>query len=78
MTRLVHASTPLLEADEQRAGITRQTRLKLTGAGRRVLDGQADNVMLNGVDYWIGGVHLSGRTVPWRWDEGTESLVRQG
>ena len=78
MTRLLHVSTPLLEADAQPAGITRQTRLKLSAAGRRVLDGQADNVALNGVDYWIGGVHLSGRTVPWRWHEGTESLVRQG
>jgi hypothetical protein len=33
-------------------------------------------VALNGVDRWIGGVHLRGRQVPWRWDDGTESLVR--
>jgi hypothetical protein len=32
-------------------------------------------VALNGVDRWIGGVHLTGHAVPWRWDEGTESVV---
>ena len=40
-----------------------------------MLDGGADHVALNGVDRWIGGVHLQGRAVPWRWDDGTESVV---
>ena len=39
-----------------------------------MLDGRDDHVALNGVDRWIGGVHLTGRTVPWRWDEGTETI----
>ena len=30
---------------------------------------------LNGIDRWIGGVHLRGRHLPWRWDDGTETLV---
>jgi len=34
-----------------------------------------DHVGLNGVDRWIGGVHLTGRAVRWRWDEGTESIA---
>ena len=25
---------------------------------------------------WIGGVHLRGRHVRWRWDDGTETVVR--
>ena len=37
-----------------------------------MLDGAADHVALSGVDRWIGGVHLVGREVPWRWDEGVE------
>ena len=36
-------------------------RVALTEAGRRVLDGAADHVALNGIDRWIGGVHLVGR-----------------
>jgi hypothetical protein len=24
---------------------------------------------------WVGGVHLAGPDSPWRWDEGTESIV---
>ena len=47
----------------------------LTDAGRRVLDGAEDHVALNGIDRWIGGVHLVGREVPWRWDEGVEAVV---
>jgi hypothetical protein len=32
-------------------------------------------VALNGIDRWIGGVHLSGEVARWRWDEGTESIT---
>jgi hypothetical protein len=32
-------------------------------------------VALNGIDRWVGGVHLRGPEVPWRWDEGTESIT---
>jgi hypothetical protein len=47
----------------------------LTPDGARVLAGEADFVALHGIDRWIGGVHLHGRDVPWRWDEGTERLI---
>jgi hypothetical protein len=40
----------------------------ITDDGRKVVSGEADHVSLNGIDRWIGGVHLRGRTVPWRWD----------
>jgi hypothetical protein len=72
MDRLARAPYPLLEA----AGpVSRETPVRLTDTGARVLAGDADHVALNGVDRWIGGVHLSGRRVPWRWDEGTERLT---
>ncbi len=45
-----------------------QSLVALTDIGKRVLRGKADHVELNGVDYWIGGVHLSGNQVRWRWD----------
>ena len=81
MTRLVTTPVPLLHASPVEsngavlAGVRASTRLRLSAAGRRVLDGLEDQVALNGVDRWIGGVHLSGGTAPWRWDEGIESVI---
>jgi hypothetical protein len=49
--------------------------LALTDTGRRVLSGKDDHVTLNGVDRWIGGVHLQGHRVPWRWDERQQKIV---
>lgn len=42
------------------------SRLTLTAAGERVMGGEADYIELNGIDRWYGGVHLEGRSVPWR------------
>ncbi|MDX8142228.1 hypothetical protein SK854_08905 [Lentzea sp. BCCO 10_0061] len=74
MERLAHAPVPLLTASDDR--ITGQTRLSLTGTGAEVLAGRADHVTINGVDRWIGGVHLRGSRPGWRWDEGTEAVTR--
>ena len=71
--RLARAEVPLASAG---AGtVDRDTAVALTEAGRRVLDGAADHVLLNGIDRWIGGVHLVGWDVAWRWDEGVEAVV---
>ncbi len=75
MTRLAGAPVPLLETDPADGRVAPRTRLRLTAFGRRVLAGEADHVADRGVDRWIGGVHLQGRAVPWRWDEGTEAIV---
>jgi len=45
-------------------------------ARERVLDGDLDYVRTFGIDRWIGGVHLQGHQVPWRWDDARETLVR--
>jgi hypothetical protein len=74
MDRLAAGPSPLLEVTPP-GSVDRHTGLRLTGDGARVLAGAADQVELNGVDRWIGGVHLTGRQVPWRWDDGTETLV---
>lgn len=43
--------------------------VELTDDGRRVAAGDADWVELRGgIDRWLGGVHLRGRTAAWRWD----------
>ena len=75
MTRFVSAPVPLLHVGPAAPPVQHRTRLRLTDAGRRVLDGQEDHVALNGIDRWIGGVHLKGHEVPWRWNEGTESIT---
>jgi uncharacterized protein DUF1835 len=63
MARLAEAPAPLLEADAA-APVDRHTRLRLTATGGSVLDGEQDHVALNGVDRWIGGVHLQGHENP--------------
>lgn len=42
--------------------------LRLTGKGIAVLEGRDDRVRGNGIDKWLGGVHLHGADSPWRWD----------
>ena len=46
------------------------------GARERILAGEDDFVATYGIDRWIGGVHLHGHEVPWRWDDARETLVR--
>ena len=41
---------------------------ELTETGESVLAGKLDFIDLNGVDLWLGGVHLKDNVV-WRWDE---------
>jgi hypothetical protein len=75
LARLAGGREPLVELDPPTGEVTADTRLRLTAAGGRVLRGEADNVALNGVDRWVGGVHLQGPEARWRWDEGTEAVV---
>ncbi|HEY0971390.1 MAG TPA: DUF1835 domain-containing protein [Gemmatimonadales bacterium] len=49
----------------------------LTDAGHAVLAGDADLVALRGIDRWIGGTHLHGHDVPWRWDAARGRIVAQ-
>jgi hypothetical protein len=72
ISRLARAQTPLLELEAHL--VAPDTELEVTPAGRRVLDGEVDYVRLNGIDRWIGGVHLDGEEARWRWNEGTETV----
>jgi hypothetical protein len=75
MDQMGEGPHPLLRVDPRDRPVHRTTGLRLTGSGARVLAGQADQIALNGIDRWIGGVHLQGHHVPWRWDDGTETIV---
>lgn len=48
----------------------RESRVEITDFGRKVLAGEANHVAENGIDDWIGGVHLTPDTVVFR-DGGT-------
>ena len=50
LRRLARASHPLLAEEGQ--------RYELTGMGRLVLDGKENHLHRNGIDRWLGGVHL--------------------
>src|SRR5512132_334308 len=75
VARLASGRVPLLRLDPPGGQVTAGTGLRPTAAGRRVLRGEADHVALNGIDRWVGGVHLHGGAARWRWDEGTESIA---
>jgi hypothetical protein len=67
----------LTDADWWRADAA-APRLALTDDGARVVAGEADHVELNGLDRWLGGVHLQQprgqRHGLWRWNETLLSL----
>jgi hypothetical protein len=82
MGAFLHAKVPLIETENnvniQSFAEFAKLQIRLTPAGRDVLSGSADQVALSGIDRWIGGVHLKGNTVRWRWDSKNHSLRRTG
>jgi hypothetical protein len=48
---------------------------EVTGVGHDVLAARADHAELNGIDRWIGGVHLIGHRPAWRWDPVEDCVV---
>src|SRR5262245_50082733 len=75
MDRMAEGPHPLLRLDPPGRPVAQATGVRLTATGVRVLAGEADQIARNGIDRWIGGVHLQGHHVPWRWDDGTETIV---
>ena len=67
MRRLAGGPNPLVSANPADRHANGDGSVTLTDAGRRVLEGKADQVALNGIDRWIGGVHLTPDKC-WRWD----------
>jgi hypothetical protein len=52
------------------------TRFAMTAKGESVRRWNNDFVALNGIETWLGGVHLSGREAAWRWDYQQKQLRR--
>ena len=55
---------------------TQKNEFEITDAGRQLLAGKADWIKLcGGIDRWLGGVHLTGAELLWRWDPAKKTLV---
>jgi hypothetical protein len=76
---MADAPTPVLKqsdrAEPSDAAGMLLTSFELTDDGREVLAGAQDFVVQNGIDQWLGGVHLLGPEAAWRWDRETEQLL---
>lgn len=83
---LIVAPRPLLETHGQKPPTWQDPawwhddaaapRLALTADGEAVLNGRADHVPLNGIDRWLGGVHVTAQSL-WRWDA-ERGTLREG
>jgi hypothetical protein len=78
LQRLSAARQPLLTIEGLQSGepqkahtpdFVRRAKLRLTQRGESALKGETDFVALNGIDLWLGGVHLHDGKDHWRWDE---------
>jgi hypothetical protein len=77
LDELSSGGTPLiaLETKIRERGLLADGTITLTGAGRTVLDGQADWTTMRAVDRWRGGVHLRPDGPAWRWSPDDEQIV---
>jgi hypothetical protein len=82
LKRLATAPEPLLTMSNAATatGIDFATLLnssfQITDQGKAVLRGAQDFVKTNGIDLWLGGVHLEGKEAVWRWDDGQKKLIK--
>lgn len=82
LKRLGQARDPLitisgLSAGERALQSSRfhEACFELTAVGRAVLAGERDFVDINGIDLWLGGLHLADDCA-WRWDQHKGRLTR--
>ena len=67
-------TTPVAPVPELTTDFAAQT-YSVTDVGHDVLAARADHAELNGIDRWIGGVHLQGHRPEWRWDPVEDEVV---
>ncbi|MDQ3949616.1 MAG: sigma-70 family RNA polymerase sigma factor [Gemmatimonadota bacterium] len=77
LERLASGPRPLVRLSGRPTGQAfPKGEIELTDDGRRVAAGEADWIALDGIDRWLGGVHLVGHEASWRWDPRARRLVR--
>jgi hypothetical protein len=70
LQRLTHARHPLLVGQA-----VLPATFDLTDFGRKVLAQQEDHIRLNGINRWLGGVHLCEGAPIWRWDANRRTIA---
>ncbi|MDJ0948286.1 MAG: DUF1835 domain-containing protein [Alphaproteobacteria bacterium] len=80
LAELAEAAVPALAIDAppdwpSYAPDLRGVDVHLTRDGHRLFYGELDWIAANGIDRWLGGVHLQGVEAAWRWDERAGRLV---
>ncbi|MFN0159056.1 MAG: hypothetical protein ACKVRP_13415 [Bacteroidota bacterium] len=83
LKRLAGGATPALkmvglekETFPLRSGRFREASFQLTHFGKALFKREADWIEINGIDHWLGGVHLNRKNGIWRWDEEGRFLLR--
>jgi hypothetical protein len=71
---LVNARYPLVKAEDSPAPVAKP-KLFITATGSDVLGNSQDHIALNGIDKWIGGVHLQSGSPGWRYNESLAALM---
>jgi hypothetical protein len=81
LKQLAKAASPLVTFSSSVKGATTDaaeillSTFVLTDVGKAVLDGEEDFVRRNGIDSWLGGVHLKGKESDYRWEEDAQELL---
>ena len=76
MDRTAHARIPFFHAEPADRQVDYESSCAWPTLGHGVLAGAADYVTLSDINWWVGGVHLRGHHVPWRWGDSTEHHTR--
>lgn len=78
LKRLARCEEPLINITDVDSGNRfHDTSFELTETGRAVLKGERDSIEINGINLWLGGVHLVHEPSVWRWDDQNARLVRR-
>ena len=75
LSRVAQGRSALVRVDGDLQGWPWSSTVEITDIGRAVMEGRADRIKTLGIDRWLGGVHLRGHSVPWRWDTEAERMV---
>jgi hypothetical protein len=77
LNRIAGSPRPLIRIEglDGSANSHMRSSCALTEIGSRVLAGEEDFVALNGIDQWLGGVHLRNDNL-WRWDDQRMTLTQ--
>jgi hypothetical protein len=73
---LITISAPADDEPALKSNRYHNASFKLTETGRAVFSGERDFIETNGIDLWLGGVHLVDDAA-WRWDEHSGRLMER-